>query len=55
MRVELGRTVPGATILRSMADAAFSLAEDIRKVRHSATNTGPGPGPGPSPSPGPSP
>ena len=37
MRVELGRTVPGATILRSMADAAFSLAEDIRKAGLSAT------------------
>ena len=37
MRVELGRTVPGTTILRSMADAAFSLAEDIRKARRSAT------------------
>ena len=36
MRVELGRTVPGSTILRSMADSAFSLAEDIRKAGLSA-------------------
>ena len=51
MRVELGRTVPGATILRSMADAAFSLAEDIRKAGLSATNPSHNPNPNPNPNP----
>ena len=30
LRAELGRSVPGVTVLRGMADAAFSLAEEIR-------------------------
>lgn len=36
MRGELRRTVPGQTILRSMTDAAYSLAEEIRKAGLSA-------------------